>query len=133
MKKLAAVLLLVLVCGGVAHGAVWTVTRPTAGSPCASFEWEAFETSGFRFFHVLTEDSLVTIVQGDWPARVRCRCWDDAEPRRIGPWSPISETFVPRGLMETWWEAGERVGMAGLTMVVSFTYSVEAAWPDSLR
>lgn len=129
----AALLLALLLAPVTASAVTWYVERPTTGSPCASFEWEAYETSGFRFLHVLTEDSLVAIEQGDWPSRVRCRCWDDADPRRIGPWSPISATYVPRGLMQTWWDAGERVGMAGLTMVVAFTYSVEAAWPDSLR
>lgn len=108
MKRLVLALLLF---AAVAHADTWTATRPRTGSPCESWEWRAYDPSGFMFFHALTPDSTVVINQGDWASRTKCRCFDF---QHRSAWSPMSATHIPRGLWNQWAHMGVLTGKGGL-------------------
>lgn len=102
---------------------------PTTGSPCVAWEWESFDRTGFRFWHVLTAEPRLDLDVGDWASVTRCRCRDALE--RWSKFSVPSEIFRPESYLSRWRGAGTILRVGELSVTVAFAQT--EAWPDSLE
>ena len=120
---LTRALALCLLLAAPAEAATWTATPPTTGAPCVEWRWRGYDPSGYVFHDALTAGNFATIPEPFAPQKVECQCFDALG--RPSPWSVASLPFYPPRLVSTWWGAGVRLKVSGLSMVSAMVQSTE--------